>query len=56
MIYAQMGEIDLAFEWLKKAYDDREVEMYWLNVEPPFEPLRSDARWEEMLTKVGFPD
>jgi len=56
MIYAQMGEIDSAFEWLDKAYEDHEVEMYWLKVEPPFEPLHDDPRWQEMLDKVGFPE
>jgi hypothetical protein len=55
MIYAQMGEIDTAFEWLEKAYQDHEVEMYWLKVEPPFEPLYNDPRWQQMLNKVGFP-
>ena len=55
MIYAQMGEIDTAFEWLDKAYEDHEVEMYWLKVEPPFEPLHDDPRWQVMLDKVGFP-
>lgn len=56
MIYSVMGEIDLAFEWLEKSYEDHEVEMYWLKVEPPFEPIRSDPRYQEMLDKVGFPD
>jgi len=56
MIYAQKVEIDLAFEWLDKSYQDHEVEMYWLKVEPPFEPLHDDPRWQEMLDKVGFPD
>jgi TolB-like protein/class 3 adenylate cyclase len=56
MIYAQIGEIDLAFQWLEKAYQDHEVEMYWLKVEPPFEPLRTDPRYQEMLNKEGFPD
>ena len=55
MIYAQMGEIDTAFDWLEKAYEDREVEMYWLKVEPLFEPMRKDPRWQQMLDKVGFP-
>jgi TolB-like protein len=54
MIYAKMGEVDTAFKWLEKAYRDREVEMYWLKVEPPFEPLRSDPRFKELLDKVGF--
>jgi TolB-like protein/Tfp pilus assembly protein PilF len=56
MIYAQMGEIDTAFELLEKAYEDHEVEVYWLKVEPPFEPLHDDPRWQVMLDKVGFPD
>ncbi|MDH5367973.1 MAG: helix-turn-helix domain-containing protein [Cyclobacteriaceae bacterium] len=56
MIYAQMGEIDMAFEWLNKAYEDHEVEMYWIKVEPLFEPLRSDPRWQLMLDKIGFPE
>ena len=56
MVYAQMGEIDTSFKWLDKSYEDREVEMHWLKVEPPFEPLRNDPRWQEMLDKVGFPE
>jgi len=56
MVYAQMGEKELAFEWLEKAYNDHEVEMVWLKVEPPFAPLHHDHRWQEMLDKVGFPE
>ena len=56
MIYAQMGEPDLAFECLDKAFKEHEIEMYWLKVEPPFEPVHEDRRWDEMPDKVGFPD
>jgi TolB-like protein len=56
MIHAQMGEIDNAFRWLEKSYNDREVEMYWLKVEPPFESIRNDPRYHMLLDKVGFPD
>jgi TolB-like protein len=55
MIYAVMGNKDLAFTWLEKAYRNHEVEMYWLKVEPPFESLRGDPRYQAMLDKVGFP-
>lgn len=51
-----MGQIDTAFEWLEKSYNDHEIEMYWLKVEPSFEPLRNDPRYKEMLAKMGFPD
>lgn len=56
MIYAQMGEVDLAFDWLEKAFKLHEIEMYWLKVEPPFQPLHGDLRWTTMLKKIGFPD
>lgn len=56
MIYAQMGETDLAFKCLDKAYKAHEIEMYWLKVEPPFEPLRSNPRFQVMLDKIGYPD
>ncbi len=51
-----MGEIDKAFEWLERGYEDHEVDMFWIKVEPLFEPLRNDPRWQEMLDKVGFPN
>lgn len=54
MIYAQMGEIDTAFEWLNKAYEDHKVEMYWLKVEPPFAPLHDDPRWEQCWIRWDF--
>jgi tetratricopeptide (TPR) repeat protein len=56
LIYAQLEDNDLAFEWLEKAYLDHEVQMYWLKVYPSFKPLYSDPRWQRMLDKVGFPE
>jgi tetratricopeptide (TPR) repeat protein len=56
LIYAQMGKPDNAFQWLEKAYEERQGELYWLKQEPPFKPLYGDPRWQEMLDKVGFPD
>ncbi len=54
MVLAQRNEIEKAFDFLQRAYDNREVEMFWLKVEPPFEPLREDLRWYGLLQKVGF--
>ena len=55
MVYAQMGKIDKAFTWLDKAYESREVEMYWLKVDPLFLSLHSDSRWIDMIEKIGIP-
>jgi TolB-like protein/class 3 adenylate cyclase/Flp pilus assembly protein TadD len=56
MNHAQRGEIDTAFQWLDSAYKHRELDMWWIKVEPPFEPLHNDPRWQVILDKVGFPD
>lgn len=56
MIYATMGDLEEAFEALDRSYEDHEVEMYWLMVEPPFEILRDDPRYLSLVQKVGFPN
>jgi len=55
MIHGSKGNADDAFRWLDKSLLDNEVELYWLKVEPEFEPLHDDPRWQVMLDKVGFP-
>jgi thiamine kinase-like enzyme len=56
MIYSATGQTERAFQWLHKAYNDHEVEMYWLKVEPLFKPLHNDPRFQNLLKKIGFPD
>ena len=52
--YAQLGEKDKAFIELEKAFDERNYQMYVLDVDPRFDPLRDDVRFTEMLRKVGI--
>ena len=44
MIHTELGNADLALEYLENAYNNKEVEMYWLKMEPPFKPLYNDPR------------
>ncbi len=50
-----LGETDRAFEWLKQAYQDRGGWMAYLLVDPTFDPLRSDPRFQALLHKMNFP-
>jgi tetratricopeptide (TPR) repeat protein len=45
---------DKAFEWLSKAYQSRSC-LYWLRQDPRLDSLRSDHRFQELLTKMKFP-
>lgn len=40
---------------LDKAYTDRCWQLAFLNVEPEWDPLRSDPRFHKLLTQVGLP-
>lgn len=54
LIYAGLGEKDQAFTWLEKAYEDHAFKMCWLKVEPRWDSLRSDPRFQELVRKVGL--
>lgn len=51
---AWLGEKDQAFEFLNKAVEKRKWLMYTLNVEPAFDSLRDDPRFDELLKRVVF--
>ncbi len=53
--YLDLGERDKAFAELNKAYENRISSLCWLKVEPQFDPLRSDPRYQELLRKMRFP-
>ncbi|MBD0366144.1 MAG: hypothetical protein ICV53_08590, partial [Flavisolibacter sp.] len=54
-VYTAMGKNDLAIQTLEKAYRKHEVEMYWLKVEPLFRPLHNDARFQNIVNRIGYP-
>jgi len=55
LIYAGLGEDDQAFECLEKGYEWRDGMMIHLNVEPRFDSLRSDPRFQDLVRKMGLP-
>jgi serine/threonine protein kinase len=55
LVYAGLGEKDRAFEWLERAYKVHEGDMSFLKVDPPFDPLRSDPRFQDLLRRMNFP-
>ncbi len=55
MIYLGMGEKDLAFEWLEKAAEARDVLLCYLGAGPIYDSLHSDPRYGELLKRLGLP-
>lgn len=54
VIHIGLGEKNQAFDWLQRAYEDRSVWLVYLKVDPFFNPVRSDARFIELLNRVGL--
>jgi len=53
-IYACLEETRQAFEWLGRAYEERDAWLTWLRVDPVFDDLRPDRRFQELLKLVGL--
>jgi len=54
VIYFSLGENDQGFEWLEKAYEERDPELIYLKIEPAFDSIRSNPRFIALLKKVGL--
>lgn len=52
--YIGIGNNEAALSSLEKAYAERSNLLTALNVEPVYDPLRQDARFQELLRRVGF--
>lgn len=46
---------DETFEWLEKAYGERSSSLPYLNVDPRFDDLRQDPRFQNLVTRIGLP-
>jgi tetratricopeptide (TPR) repeat protein len=54
-IYVGLGDKDKALQWLEKAYQERSGSIWKLRVEPRWDPLRSDPRFQDLLRRMNFP-
>jgi tetratricopeptide (TPR) repeat protein/tRNA A-37 threonylcarbamoyl transferase component Bud32 len=52
-IYAALGEPAEAFQWLTRAVATHVSARSGLGVDPRFDALHSDARWQPLLRKIG---
>jgi tetratricopeptide (TPR) repeat protein len=53
-VYIGLGDKDRAFEWLNKAINAQDVNLY-LKADPIYDPLRSDPRFAQLLDRARLP-
>ena len=54
MIHAALNETDDAFAWMERAMEERSVWLGYLNVEPQWDSLRPDPRFQGLLRRIGL--
>jgi serine/threonine-protein kinase len=54
LVYIGLGDDERAFDWLDEALNQRVWYLVYLNADPVFEPLRSDPRFDRLVTEVGL--
>jgi TolB-like protein/Tfp pilus assembly protein PilF len=52
--HAVQRKVDAAFEWLERAYAQRDAGVSQILCEPTFRNLHADPRWRRILKKVGL--
>jgi TolB-like protein/DNA-binding winged helix-turn-helix (wHTH) protein len=55
ILHTSIGNKDIAFQWLGKAFAERNPMLAFLKVDSLFDPLRSDQRFQDLLRRMNFP-
>ena len=54
VVHSGLRDRDRTFEWLERAYQEREGILITLNVDPFFDGVRDDPRFTSLIRRVGF--
>ena len=54
VIYLGLGQNERAFAALERAYSERSTLLGYLKMDPRFDPLRSDPRFQNLLSRIDL--
>lgn len=55
LVYVGLGENDKAIEWLETAKEERDPFLMYIEVDPNFDTLRTDARFVGLIKQISAP-
>ena len=55
VLYMGLDQREQALSSLERAYAAHDLQMRYLGVDPHFDPVRSEPRFQELIRKVGLP-
>ena len=53
--YGALGDFDQAFQWLDRAYEERDWALFFCRNDPLLAPLRGDPRWAAFVARMNYP-
>ncbi len=53
-LYTALGDAEKAFQWIDKAYAERDPYLAGIQADPGFDSLRSDARFRNLTARLGL--
>lgn len=53
-VFGAIGDKQLALEWLERAYREHNPDLFELTREPSFAGLHSDAKFRELVDRIGW--
>jgi hypothetical protein len=54
LAYLRLGDRERTFQWLEAAFDEHSEVLAYLKVDPRFDSLRDDKRFDRLLRRVGL--
>jgi len=54
LVFAGLDEREQALTWLEKAFAQHSTMMVWLKVDPRFDKMRDEPRFQELMRRVGL--
>ena len=55
LVHAGLRRNDEAFEWLEKAFEERSHWLVWLRLDPRWNNIRGDPRFDALVTRMKYP-
>ena len=53
-LYVLLGEKERALLWLERSYENKDFMLPFVNVDPVFDDLRSEPRFQAVLSRMGL--
>jgi TolB-like protein/DNA-binding winged helix-turn-helix (wHTH) protein len=54
-LYAAMGNTDMAMQYLNQGYREHTAPLLRLQLDPAYDDMRTDPRFEELIHRIGLP-